>query len=269
MNTIIEKVNQFKYSSLEYVDSEDIRNPVISTNNDESIFFYCKEEGEIKIYWAVNSKENFLKGLEKTVETISREDTIRNVVIEFIPEDYISDMEERGFTTISEFVDFWIDSLEAVTLAQSDSVSIRRVREDEYQALSDITISCRNYSRGFIGETPEFMKEWNESENSCIYVAEINGEIVGMCCLGLYGFDSEKGLVLWLREIAVKPNYHSQRIGFNLMAYAINWGKSKGAVRSFLLCDVENDKAIKLYERLGYVRKTKRGQINMGRTLNK
>lgn len=49
MNTIIEKVNQFKYSSLEYVDSEDIRNPVISTNNDESIFFYCKEEGEIKI----------------------------------------------------------------------------------------------------------------------------------------------------------------------------------------------------------------------------
>ncbi len=38
-----------------------------------------------------------------------------------------------------------------------------------------------------------------------------------------------------------------------------------GAVRSFLSCDIENTKAIKIYEGLGYRRKTGRGQINMER----
>lgn len=107
----------------------------------------------------------------------------------------------------------------------------------------------------------------NQFKYSSLEIAELNSEIVGMCCVSLYGFDSEKGIVLWLREIAVKPNYHSQRIGFNLMAYAINWGKSQGAVRSFLACDAKNDKAIKLYESIGYVRMIGCGQINMGKTL--
>jgi GNAT superfamily N-acetyltransferase len=267
MNTIIDKANQFKYSSLEYVDSDEVRDPIVCINNDESIFFYCMEEGKAKVYWAVNLKEIFFRGLEKTIDIIARDDSIRNVVIEFIPEDYLPDMEEYGFTIISEWVDYWIKSLDDVNLEQSDSLIIRRIEEDEYQLVSDITISCRNYSRGYMGETPEWMREWNESENSCIFIAELNSEIVGLCCVSLYGFDNEKGIVLWLREIAVKPNYHSQRIGLNLMAYAINWGKSQGAVRSFLACDAQNDKAIKLYERIGYVRMTGRGQINMGRTL--
>jgi len=51
--------------------------------------------------------------------------------------------------------------------------------------------------------------------------------------------------------------------GFHLLAYAINWGVKNGAVRSFLLCDAENVKAIRLYEGLGYERRPGRGQINM------
>ena len=214
------------------------------------------EESKAKIYWAVNLKKIFLRELEETIDIITKDDAIRNVVIEFIPEQFIMEMEEQGFTIISEFIDFWINCLDDVYLEQSGSLNIRRIRENEYQAVSDITIACKDYSRGFIGETPEWMREWNESENSCIFVAEIDSEIVGMCCVSL-----------WLREIAVKPNNHSQRIGLNLMTHAINWGKSQGAVRSFLASDVDNDKAIKLYERLGYVRKTGRGQINMGSTI--
>lgn len=111
------------------------------------------------------------------------------------------------------------------------------------------------------------MKEWNESEDSHIFVAEVDNEVIGICCISLYGFDSEKGIVLWMREVAVKPRYHSQKIGLNLVAFAINWGKRNGAVRSFLACDADNVKAIKLYEGLGYERKTKRGQINMEKML--
>lgn len=172
-------------------------------------------------------------------------------------------MEDNGFIITNEWIDFWNNDLTTICLEQSNSIWIRRIKENEYQVASEITKSCKDYSRGFKGESSEWIKEWNESENSCIFVAEKNDEVIGICCVSLYGFESEKGVVLWLREVAVNPKYHSQKIGLNLVIFAINWGKINGAVRSFLACDIENRKAIKLYEGLGYQRKAKRGQINM------
>ncbi|WP_130807183.1 GNAT family N-acetyltransferase [Senegalia massiliensis] len=110
---------------------------------------------------------------------------------------------------------------------------IRRIKKNEYQTASEVTKSCKDYSRGYRGETAEWIKEWNESENSYIFVAEMNNEIIGICCISLYGFESEKGINLWLREVEVKPSYHSKKIGLSLIAFAINWGNRNDAVRSF------------------------------------
>jgi GNAT superfamily N-acetyltransferase len=52
--------------------------------------------------------------------------------------------------------------------------------------------------------------------------------------LSLYGFDSEKGTVLWLREIAVTPCAHSNGIGSLLIISAINWRLKKGAKRNVI-----------------------------------
>lgn len=269
MNTIIDKARQFQYTSLEYADFDDISNAIVCINNNNSLFLYCKAEGIAKIDWAADTKMSFFGGLNETINIVTQDETIKKAYIEFIPEQYIPEMEEQGFIIISEWVDFWNNSLTTICIEQPDSLLIRKIREKEYNIVSDITRSCKGYSRGYTGETAEWIKEWSESENSCIFAAEMNNEIIGMCCVNLYGFESEKGAVLWLRELAVKPEYHSQKIGLNLAAFAISWGKSNGAVRSFLACDADNVKAIKLYEGLGYERKTLHGQVNMGKTLQR
>lgn len=267
LNNIINKAKKFKYSSLEYVDPGEISKPIISIDNNKCLFLYSKVDEKAKVDWATNSRESFFDGLKETMNLISQDRTVKKVDIEFIPEQYISEMEDLGFIIISEWVDFWNDNLTTICLEQSDSLIIRRIKENEYQIASEITRSCKDYSRGFKGESLEWTKEWNESENSCIFIAEMNNEVIGICCVSLYGFESEKGVILWLREVAVNPNYHSKKIGLNLIVHGINWGKRNGAVRSFLACDAENRKAIKLYQGLGYERETKRGQINMGKIL--
>lgn len=269
LKEIIEQIKDFKYTSLEYTDSEDISNGIICVNDNDCIFLYVIEDEKTTIEWAVNSKESFFDGLEKTINIISKHQNIEKIYIEFIPEDYVGEMENLGFIITKEWIDFWNTNLVEISPEKQDNLIIRKIKEDEYEIASQITKSCKGYSRGFEGETYESLKEWNETENSCIFVAEKDGDIAGISCVNLYGFESEKGTILWLREVAVKPEYHSQKIGLNLVRFAINWGIGNGAVRSFLACDTENTKAIKIYEGLGYERKPGRGQINMEKVLNK
>lgn len=111
------------------------------------------------------------------------------------------------------------------------------------------------------------MKEWNESDNSCILVAEHNKAIAGVCFLTINGFKSEKGPILWLRELAVDPKYQNQGIGYMLAVGALIWGKNNGAKRSFLAADKENHHAIRIYNKLGFQHKDEIGQINMALVL--
>lgn len=263
MNDLADKIKGYKYTSLNYADLDEISASFTYIDTDDSLFLYRVEDEKAGIEWAANSKESFFVGLAKSIDLISKEHTVKKIYLEFIPENYVPEMEKLGFAIASEFLDFWIDKLEAINLKRQDSLVIRRIKADEYQAAFLVTKLCEGCSRGFRGESAEWIKEWNESENSSVFAAEKNNEIVGVCFVNLYGFDSEKGTVLWIREVAVKPDYQSQKIGLNLMAHAINWGIENGAARSFLACDTDNAKGIKLYEGLGYKRKSNRGQINM------
>lgn len=267
MKEIIKKAKQFKHTSLEHLDPEDLSNHKILMENDAALFLCSNPDSEVQINWATNSKESFFNGLDEAMEIISRNSEVKKVHIEFIPEDYVTDMENYGFVTVSEWIDLWNNNLAKVCIDTPEFIQIREIKDDEYQIASEITKSCKGYSRGYEGETSEWFKAWTECKDSSVFLAEMKNEIIGVCCVKLYGFDSDKGTILWLREVAVKPEHHSQKIGLKLMTHAINLGKQNGAVRSFLACDADNRKAIKLYEGLGYQRKTKRGQINMELTV--
>jgi ribosomal protein S18 acetylase RimI-like enzyme len=276
MENIINLANEYKYSSLEYVDSEDIADAVIYTNTNENIMLYqksdmkkelywnSKSKDNIQLFWASKSKDSFFKELIKTINFIKKyEIKTEKIYVEFIPEDFLVEMNEIGFKIASEWVDFWNNDLSSLDVGLKKSINIRAINSDEITIAGEVTRSCLGYSRGFTGESDEIIKEWSDSENSCLFVAELNNNVVGVCLVKLYGFDSEKGTVLWIRELAVNPKYQSKGIGRELITHAIKWGIENGAKRSFLACDVENFNAIKLYENLNYKRKDERGQINM------
>lgn len=276
MENIINLANEYKYNSLEYVEAEDIANAEIYTNTNENIMLYqkssmkeelyweSKAKDNIQLFWASKSKSSFLKELTKTIDFIKQNEIkTEKIYMEFIPEDFLDELNNLGFKIVSEWVDYWNTDLNSLDIELKRKINIRPLNSDEITIAGAITRSCIGYSRGFAGESDDVIKEWSESDDSCLFVAEIENKLVGVCFVKLYGFDSEKGTVLWIREVSVDPKYQSRGIGREMMNYGIKWGIENGAKRSFLACDAENFNAIKLYESLNYKRKDERGQINM------
>lgn len=267
MRDLIEKAQKYKYTSFTYIDEEEI--DIISSNRileeQDHIFIIKEEKVQFHIYWAAQNKEAFIKGILKSLKIIDQSNANKKrIYLGFIHEDFLFDLEKLGFSIDSQFFDFWIKDTGTLDVQQPSFVNVRLMNKEEYKEVGAVTRSCRGLSRGFNGEEDAFVKEWINDENSCIIVAEENNTVVGACFMNIYGFDSEKGTVAWLREIAVHPDHQGKGIGYSLIHYGLNWGKKQGAVRSFLAVD-SNNNAIKLYEKFGYRKADGFGEINMVR----
>lgn len=257
---ILKKCQSMKFNSVAYVEEEEMADVHI-LHESERCYLLVKDTGRhLHIFWGANSKRVLLEELAKIKNKLRG----KSLYIEFIPRDFIEPLEELGFEIYSEFADFWNNQLvyDANSLKKPDT-TLRPVRSDETQLLVDITQKCKGQSRGFDGETEESLNEWLATENSTILVAEISNKPVGLAMVSLYGFDSEKGTALWVRLLAVSPEYQRKGIGRQLLSYALNWGSKNKAVRAFLHADVHNDNAIKLYQDKGFEMNKTTTQMNM------
>lgn len=262
----MEKAEKFKCKSIEYLDEEEALNMKVIIDNDYLLVMESIRDVTLKIDWATNDPILLLEAIDQIELNLKKQVDVKHISIEFVPEEVIIDLEKKGYQIVSEWMDYWLDNLSNINI-EASNINIRSINEDDYAIASSITKDCQGMSRGYKGESIEWLKEWNDDESSSIFVAEKDHKIVGVCAVNLYGFDSDKGTVLWLREVAVNPENHSQKIGLSLILYAFKWGMRNGAKRSFLACDRENTQAIRLYEYLGYVKKTNRGQINAQKNL--
>jgi len=264
----INKAKGYALNSCAYIDMEDLEG--IKENDmfleEQFCFAFKEEDKQYHIFWGATDKESFFQGLEKTLNAISQSyNTEKRIYIQFIEKDFIEALKGMGFVVDANFIDFWIKDLENLKIPDPTYMDIGLIQKEEYKEAAEVTQSCARMSNGFTGETESFVKEWSEDQNNCIFVAKSNDLIVGVCCMGLYGFDSDQGTVAWLRELAVHPDFQGRKIGYSLISRGITWGKEMGAKRSFLAADAENHNAVRLYKHFGYVPKGEYGEINMAK----
>ncbi len=257
---LLVRARQFPLSSMGYVDVEGLGEITVIQSDDTGLLIQSTLNGRTHLHWAVNNAHELVSRIVSMLNTNVIEE---DVEIEFVPESCIGALEQIGFSVLSEWIDYWQCPLKPVEIERPEGLLIRRIEEQGYARAAEITQACEGLSRGYLGETSQWLQEWNEQEHSLMYVALLDNATVGVCCVAIYGFDNPDGPTLWVRELAVDPLYHSRKIGLSLVAEALNWGRSQGAARSFLACDVENERAIRLYEGLGYKRACQRGQIDM------
>lgn len=270
MKEILRKAQTYQFTSLKYVDIDLIQantdDDLIITTND-AIVFCNKTHDDYNIFWAAKTCEAFCNAFQELKINMSYllAKGPRRLYIEFVDPQFVSILENMGFVIVSHFVDYWNENISTWNCERKtdNGIVLRNAKEEDYTDVSLVTNMCKDQSRGFHGEEVDFFKEWNEEPNSCILLAEIKGQIAGVCLIRVYGFDNDKGPVIWIRQLAVNPNYQNQGIGFFLLEQSLLWGKCKGAKRSFLAVDKQNTIAINLYMKSGFQCFDEIGQINM------
>lgn len=94
---------------------------------------------------------------------------------------------------------------------------------------------------------PEIAKKL-ERDADLFLVAEVQGTIVGTV---LGGFDGRRGIVY---HLAVDQDYRRQGLGKTLMRILEDRLRAKGCLRYYLLVTLENERAMRFYEELGWER---------------
>ena len=253
-----QRAEHFLYTSLLFCDFEDLKNYRLIEDTDSLILLsgYNYEAGILEYHFACSEASVLL-------EKVCREK--REVMISFVPEQWVPEFEKRGFSIRAVWNDYWKENLNI-----SPSLPPEEFLTKEYCAeASAVTLACREKSRGFTGQSPKWMENWLSGEEGVRFPAVLlhreNGKAAGIICIGLYGFDSAQGPVLWIRELAVCPEYQNRGIGRKLLLQAFQYGKEHGAYRSFLAADENNIKAIHMYRSLGFTANPLEKQIEMPR----
>lgn len=259
---IKDKLANYGSNSLEYVDYEDISDYEIQKETDEVILIagFHKEAGCRHYHWAAN-------GPKEVLEAVGKEKGL----VEFIPKDWVGTFEESGFVIRDYWKDYFMDSLTDIpVIAEEETGENILLKENESKEASEVTLSCKGQSRGFTGQTDDWVREWLDNSKgegtrhkAILVQRNEEGKLTGLVCTGVYAYDSKKGPIAWIREVAVRPEYQNKGIARRLIGKALGYCKAHGAARAFLAADECNTNALHLYQSIGFCPASGEGQIDM------
>ena len=86
----------------------------------------------------------------------------------------------------------------------------------------------------------------------CLLVAEIDGEVIGMCSGQTTISTAEGGPALLVEDVVVRSDRQGQNIGKKLLHALSRWAMDHEITRLQLLADRTNDKALGFYDNLGW-----------------
>jgi ribosomal protein S18 acetylase RimI-like enzyme len=252
------RLHEFCFTSLKYTGYEEVEEHEILIIDDRAIIIYgYNTEGKsYEYHWACNNKKDLMKQLQK------RNDKEQ---ITFVPKDWVESIKNLGFDVYAIWNDYFADNLEEYANFEEP----KYISQNNYSEASKVTLSCRGQSRGFSGQSVEWMKQWIENREpaapdyvtDCVGIAEIEQEVIGVILIGIYG--SGDGTTLWVREVAVKPEFQRKGIAKKLIGQAFAYGLNHGAKKAFLMADECNDNALHVYRKIGFKAGSDEGQIDM------
>jgi len=234
---IQEKAAHFAFSALNHVDFEDCMNADIIRDTDSLLLLLDQSKTPAMLYFSADDFGNVINAVSSLPGALR---------IHFVPREYAAQLSSLGFAEWCEWADYWNPAIADTASRFVELPPFDFLRAEEYSVAATLSQACRLQSRGFEGETAEWFAEW-AAENAILACRE-GAVLAGFCCVSIYN----KGTTLWVREIAVDPVRQGKGIGKTLMAQAIQYGVTHGAVKAFLAADVLNKNAIALYEKCGF-----------------
>ena len=125
---------------------------------------------------------------------------------------------------------------------RSDIDEMVNLLKELFAIEKDFEFISAKHARGF-----ELLLE--SGEGNCIFVAEADSHVIGMCSLQTVISSAEGAKSGWIEDVIVSSDYRKCGIATKLLAAAEVWAERNNIVRLQLLADVENIPAIDFYTR--------------------
>ncbi len=93
------------------------------------------------------------------------------------------------------------------------------------------------------------LRELTESPDSEVLVAELDGEVIGLCTVYLDIRSVRFGQRAWVEDLSVAPERRSLGVGKRLLDAAKDWARARGATHLELDSSTARVEAHRFYER--------------------
>ncbi len=154
-------------------------------------------------------------------------------------------------------------NLQEIDLKDGQTARIRPVEPEDAEAVLDYinrVTAETDYLSMQSGELDwpvekerQFIEDHRKADNKLALAAEVDGRIVGV--LGFTGDDKSRMRHIGELGITVRQEFWGLGLGTGMMAYLVDWARASRVVRKInLRVRTDNDRAIRLYERFGFVR---------------
>ncbi|MDY6820428.1 MAG: GNAT family N-acetyltransferase [Deferribacterota bacterium] len=135
------------------------------------------------------------------------------------------------------------------------SINIRLATVSDLDNIVELHLKLLAFEGEFEGDRKNI--EWAykniiNSENSFIVVIELDKKIIGMCSLQTLISTIEGGNICYIEDVYIEKDYRTFGYGIKLMEFVENFCKKLNYKRIQLLCKIDNNRAVKFYERLGF-----------------
>jgi GNAT superfamily N-acetyltransferase len=90
-------------------------------------------------------------------------------------------------------------------------------------------------------------------KHRCIKVAQVHGNVVGMCTAQTLISTAEGSMVALIEDMVVTSQYRGMGIGSRLMESIEKWARDRGVTRLQLLADRTNFGALDFYDTIGWL----------------
>ena len=124
--------------------------------------------------------------------------------------------------------------------------------DQHHQALPDFFRPAEEINR-----SQRFVNEILVNDESELFVAEVEGKIVGLVHIAVYNRDHPSTQPIWfgyIHDIVLKRAYQGHGISQQLLSTAVNWAKQRHEIVQIQLNVFEfNQRAIAFYEKFGFI----------------
>jgi len=225
----------------------------------ERHLWLAEEDGRLRAYGMLHAPDmaaargdpELIPALLEHVETQARDERLEHLtfVIPSTDEEACRQYERAGFELATEVLEMEValdGTLQTPRLPQG--VTLRTYTDDDANAVRELLDEAYlSWDDAYIPLTHEdwlaFMTKHDSFDPECWFLAERNGELLGVCLNWKEG---------WIKDIAVSPAARGKGLGEALLRHSFSRLHERGVSRFGLKVDARNPTgAVRLYERVG------------------